>query len=49
MEKKQYEKMMNQQLNIAIAGYSGILDSRVEILYNILDFILIPLECAILD
>ncbi|SDW25002.1 NAD(P)H oxidoreductase [Paenibacillus sp. PDC88] len=37
MEKRQYEKMMNQQLNIAIAGYCGILNSRVEILYNTLD------------
>jgi NAD(P)H dehydrogenase (quinone) len=37
MEKRQYEQMMNKQLNIAIASYCGILNSRVEILYNTLD------------
>lgn len=37
MEKRQYEQMMNQQLNIAIASYCGILNSRVEILYDTLD------------
>ncbi|MNZ63921.1 hypothetical protein D3C78_820770 [compost metagenome] len=37
MEKRHYEKMMNQQLNVAIAGYCGILNSEVKILYNTLD------------
>ncbi|MNH38853.1 hypothetical protein D3C79_999430 [compost metagenome] len=37
MEKRQYEKMMNQQLNVGIAGYCGILNSEVKILYNTLD------------
>lgn len=36
MEKRQYEQMMNHQLNIAIAGYCGIMNSKVEILYNTL-------------
>lgn len=37
IEKRQYLNLMDQQLNIAIAGYCGILNSRVEILYNTLD------------
>ncbi|MBB6669303.1 NAD(P)H oxidoreductase [Cohnella nanjingensis] len=37
MAKRQYEEMMNQQLNIAIASYCGISSSRVEILYDTLD------------
>jgi len=37
MEKRHYEQMMNHQLNIAIAGYCGIANSRVELLYDTLD------------
>ncbi|MGG4555038.1 NAD(P)H oxidoreductase [Paenibacillus humicus] len=37
MAKRQYDTMMNHQLNVAIAGYCGIENSRVEILYNTLD------------
>ncbi|MNJ76503.1 hypothetical protein D3C77_737960 [compost metagenome] len=37
MEKRHYEKMMKQQQNTAIASYYGIINSRVEILYNTLD------------
>lgn len=37
MAKRQYDTMMNHQLNVAIAGYCGIVNSRVEILYNTLD------------
>lgn len=36
MAKRQYDTMMNHQLNVAIAGYCGIENSRVEILYNTL-------------
>jgi len=31
MAKRQYENMMNQQLNVAIASYCGILNSRVAV------------------
>ncbi|RIX59729.1 NAD(P)H oxidoreductase [Paenibacillus nanensis] len=37
MAKRQYEQMMNQQLNVAIASYCGISNSKVELLYNTLD------------
>lgn len=37
MAKRQYEQMMNHQLNVAIAGYCGILNSKVELLYGTLD------------
>ncbi|GIP56936.1 hypothetical protein [Paenibacillus woosongensis] len=37
MAKRQYDKMLNHQLNVAIASYCGIVNSRVEILYNTLD------------
>jgi len=37
MAKRQYAEMMNRQLNVAIAGYCGIADSKVEWLTNTLD------------
>jgi putative NADPH-quinone reductase len=36
-EKRQYDKMLSHLLNIAIAEYCGISDSKVEILYDTLD------------
>ncbi|WP_248924758.1 NAD(P)H oxidoreductase [Paenibacillus hamazuiensis] len=36
-EKRQYDKMMAQQLNIGMADYVGIRDSKLEILYDTLD------------
>jgi Putative NADPH-quinone reductase (modulator of drug activity B) len=36
MAKRQYEQMMNQHLNISIADYCGISNSRVELLYDTL-------------
>ncbi|GAK42623.1 NAD(P)H oxidoreductase [Paenibacillus sp. TCA20] len=36
-EKRQYDKMLSQHLNVGIASYSGIPDSRVEILYDTLN------------
>lgn len=37
MEKRQFDQMLSHQLNIAIAGYCGIANSKVELLYNTLD------------
>ncbi|MCC3376305.1 NAD(P)H oxidoreductase [Cohnella sp. REN36] len=37
MAKRQYEQMMNRHLNVAIAGYCGISNSKVELLYDTLD------------
>ncbi|MFF2888543.1 NAD(P)H oxidoreductase [Paenibacillus sp. NPDC057967] len=37
MEKRQFDQMMNHQLNVAIAAYCGIANSRVELLHNSLD------------
>jgi Putative NADPH-quinone reductase (modulator of drug activity B) len=37
MAKRQYDKLMDLQLNVAIAGYCGIANSKVEILHNTLD------------
>ncbi|GMX66229.1 hypothetical protein Elgi_55010 [Paenibacillus elgii] len=36
-EKRQYDKMLSQHLNIGIANYCGISNSQVEILYDTLD------------
>ncbi|PUA37600.1 NAD(P)H dehydrogenase [Paenibacillus elgii] len=36
-EKRQYDKMLSQHLNIGIADYCGISNSQVEILYDTLD------------
>ncbi|WP_127484124.1 NAD(P)H oxidoreductase [Paenibacillus ehimensis] len=36
-EKRQYDKMLSQHLNIGIASYCGISNSQVEILYDTLD------------
>ncbi|GIO32856.1 MULTISPECIES: NAD(P)H oxidoreductase [Paenibacillus] len=36
-EKRQYDKMIQHQLNIGIASYAGIPDTKVEILYDTLD------------
>ncbi|RCW42282.1 NAD(P)H oxidoreductase [Paenibacillus prosopidis] len=36
-EKRQYDKMLSQQLNIGMAHYCGITNSKVEILYDTLD------------
>ncbi|MCM3267848.1 NAD(P)H oxidoreductase [Paenibacillus elgii] len=36
-EKRQYDKMLSQHLNIGIANYCGISNSKVEILYDTLD------------
>lgn len=36
-EKRQYDKMLSQQLNIGMANYCGISNSKVEILYDTLD------------
>ncbi|MFB5676831.1 NAD(P)H oxidoreductase [Paenibacillus terreus] len=36
-EKRQYDTMLSHLLNIAIAEYCGISDSKVEILYDTLD------------
>ncbi|CAG7654899.1 NAD(P)H oxidoreductase [Paenibacillus allorhizosphaerae] len=36
-EKRQYDKMMAQQLNVGMAEYVGISNSKVEILYDTLD------------
>ncbi|KZE78618.1 NAD(P)H dehydrogenase [Paenibacillus elgii] len=36
-EKRQYDKMLSQHLNVGIANYCGISNSKVEILYDTLD------------
>ncbi len=36
-EKREYDQMMSRMLNTGIAGYCGISNSKVEILYNTLD------------
>ncbi|MDF2961450.1 MAG: ycaK [Paenibacillus sp.] len=36
-EKRQYDKMLSQQLDIGMANYCGISNSKVEILYDTLD------------
>lgn len=36
-EKRQYDKMISQHLNVGIANYSGIPDSTVKILYDTLN------------
>ncbi|MFM1653320.1 NAD(P)H oxidoreductase [Brevibacillus sp. B_LB10_24] len=36
-EKRQYDKMIQHQLNIGIASYAGIPKTKVEILYDTLD------------
>ncbi|MFE5320671.1 NAD(P)H oxidoreductase [Paenibacillus sp. NPDC056579] len=35
--KRQYDKMISHQLNVGMAEYCGVTNSRVEILYNTLD------------
>ncbi|MFD0587451.1 NAD(P)H oxidoreductase [Paenibacillus sp. GCM10027627] len=35
-QKRDYDKMMDQQLNMGIANYSGIADSKLDILYDTL-------------
>ncbi|BBI33313.1 NAD(P)H oxidoreductase [Cohnella abietis] len=35
--KRQYDQMINHHLNLGIAGYCGISNSKVELLYNTLD------------
>lgn len=36
-EKRQYDKMLSQQLDVGMAHYCGITNSKVEILYDTLD------------
>ncbi|MWC30884.1 hypothetical protein GON22_22600 [Paenibacillus sp. MMS18-CY102] len=36
-EKRNYDKMLAHQLNVGMANYAGIANSKVEILYNTLD------------